>query len=118
MADVRDIGAVTAEALSGKGHEGKSYEITGPEMLSFHQVAERFSEVLGTTIRYIPADPQAYLGILKKVLPEWHANAVSQLFREIAAGAMPHTTDTFRRLMGREPISLTQFVRDHAAAFR
>jgi uncharacterized protein YbjT (DUF2867 family) len=118
MADARDIGAVTAEALSGKGHEGKSYEITGPEMLNFHQVAERFSEVLGTPIRYVPADPQAYLGILKKVLPEWHANAVSQLFGEIAAGAMPHKTDTFQKLMGREPISLAQFVRDHAAAFR
>jgi uncharacterized protein YbjT (DUF2867 family) len=118
MADARDIGAVTAEALSGKGHEGKSYEITGPEMLSFYDVADRFSEVLGTTIRYIPADPKVYLGILLKVLPEWHANAVSQLFGQIASGALPHKTDTFRKLMGREPISLTQFIRDNINAFR
>jgi uncharacterized protein YbjT (DUF2867 family) len=118
MADVRDIGAVTAEVLAGAGHEGMSYEITGPELLTFHQVAERFSEVLGTKITYIPADPVAYLGILRKALPEWHANAVSELFREIAEGVSPHVTDTFRRLMGREPISLAQFIRDHIAAFR
>jgi uncharacterized protein YbjT (DUF2867 family) len=120
MADARDIGAATAEALAGKGHEGKSYEITGPEVISFHQAAERFSEVLGTTITYIPADPEVYLGILKRVLPnEWHANAVSMLFREIAEGvAPPHVTDTFRKLTGREPISLAQFVRDHIGAFR
>ena len=119
MADARDIGAVTAEVLAGKGHEGKSYEITGPELLSFHQVAERFSEVLGTKITYVPADPDAYLAILKRVLPnEWHANAVSALFREIAEGPPPHVTDTFRKLVGRDPISLTQFIRDHIAAFR
>lgn len=118
MADARDIGAATAEVLAGKGHEGKSYEITGPELLTFHQAAERFSEVLGTKITYIPADPEAYLGILKKVLAEWHANAVSQLFREIAEGVTPHVTDTFQKLVGRPPISLTQFIRDHIAAFR
>ena len=119
MADARDIGAVTAEALAGKGHEGQNYEITGPELLTFHQVAERFSEVLGTKISYAPADPATYLGILKRVLPnEWHANAVSALFREIAEGVTPHVTDTFRRLMGREPISLAQFIRDHIGAFR
>jgi uncharacterized protein YbjT (DUF2867 family) len=118
MADARDIGAVAAETLTGKGHEGKSYEITGPELLSFHQVAERFTEVLGTKISYIPADQMVYLGILKRVLPnEWHANAVSELFREIAEGAAPHTTDTFQKLMGRPPISLLQFIRDHRAAF-
>ena len=119
MSDTRDIGAVTAEALSGKGHEGKSYEITGPELLTFGQVAERFSEVLGRKISYVAADPAAYLEILKRVLPnEWHANAVSDLFRGIAAGGLEYTTDTFRKLMGREPISLTQFLRDHAGAFR
>ncbi|MCC7257166.1 MAG: SDR family oxidoreductase [Gammaproteobacteria bacterium] len=118
MADARDIGAVAAEVLAGRGHEGRSYEITGPELLSFHDVAARFSEVLGARIAYVPADPAAYLGILKRVLNEWHANAVSQLFREIAEGPAPHVTDTFRRLLGREPIPLAQFIRDHIAAFR
>jgi uncharacterized protein YbjT (DUF2867 family) len=118
MADARDIGAVAAEVLTGKGHEGRSYEITGPELLTFHQVAERFSEVLGTKISYVAADPAAYLATLKRVLPnEWHVNAVSELFREIAEGPPPHLTDTFQKLTGRPPISLAQFVRDHRAAF-
>ncbi len=120
MIDARDIGAVVAEALAGQGHEGKSYEITGPELLSFHQAAGRFSEVLGTTISYVPADPEAYLALLKRVLPnEWHANAVSALFREIAASVvLPHVTDTVRKLTGREPVSLARFVHDHIGAFR
>lgn len=119
MSDVRDIGAVTAEALAGKGHEGKSYEITGPELLTFAQVAEHFSEVLGRKISYVAADPAAYLEILKRVLPnEWHANAVAELFRGIAEGGLKRTTGTFAKLMGREPIALVQFIRDHIAAFK
>jgi uncharacterized protein YbjT (DUF2867 family) len=119
MNDVRDIGAVTAEALAGSGHERKSYEITGPELLTFAEVAERFSEVLGTKITYVAADPAAYMEILKRVLPnEWHVNAVGELFRGIAEGGLKRTTDTFKKLMGREPISLTQFIRDNIAAFK
>lgn len=120
MADTRDIGAVVAEVLTGEGHEGKSYDITGPEVLDFHQVAERFSAVLGTPISYVAADPAVYLGILKRVLPnEWHANAVSTLFGEIAEGlVLPKRTDTFRELMGREPIALEQFIGDHIDLFR
>jgi uncharacterized protein YbjT (DUF2867 family) len=119
MSDARDIGAVTAEALSGKGHEGKGYEITGPELLTFGEVAERFTDALGTKITYIAADPAAYKEILKKVLPnEWHANAVSDLFRGIAEGGLRRTTDTFKKLMGREPISLARFIQDHIGAFR
>jgi uncharacterized protein YbjT (DUF2867 family) len=118
MSDCRDIGAVTAEVLAGKGHEGKSYEITGPELLTFHDVADRFSEALGTKITYVPADPAAYREILKKVLPnEWHSNAVAELFRQIAEGGLHYKTDTFQKLMGRPPISLLQFVRDHRAVF-
>lgn len=118
MSDTRDIGAVAAEALTGKGHENKSYEITGPELLTFSDVAERFSEILGTKISYVPADPVAYKQILSKVLTnEWHAHAVAELFREISEGGLEHTTDTFRKLMHREPISLAQFVRDYRAVF-
>jgi len=118
MSDCRDIGAVTAEVLVGKGHEGKSYEVTGPELLTFGEAAERFSEVLGRKISYVAADPAVYRQILGKVLSnEWHVNAVSELFRQIAEGGLEHTTNTFRQLMGRDPISLKQFVADHRAAF-
>lgn len=119
MSDARDIGAVTAEALTGEGHRGRSYEITGPEVLTFVELAERFTQVLGTSIRYVAADPAAYREILKKELPsEWHADAVADLFAEVAAGGLGRTTDTFRGLMGRKPISVDQFIRDHIAAFR
>ncbi len=117
MADVRDIGAVGAEVLTGNGHAGKSYEITGPEVLTFHQVAERFSAVLGVKIEYVPMPMDQFRERVKNILEPWHLDAVSQLFGEIAEIGLDHTTNTFRQLIGREPISVRQFVQDHLALF-
>jgi uncharacterized protein YbjT (DUF2867 family) len=118
MADVRDIGAVCAEVLTGKGHAGQSYEITGPEVLTFHDVAERFSEVLGEKVEYVPMPIEQFRERMSKILEPWHLNAVSELFREIDEIGLDHTTDTFRKLIGREPISLKQFIEDNLALFK
>jgi uncharacterized protein YbjT (DUF2867 family) len=118
MADIRDIAAVCAEVLTGEGHTGKSYEITGPEVLTFHDVAKRFSEVLGEKIEYVPMPMDQFRQRMTGVLEPWHLNAVCELFREIAEIGLDHTTDTLRQLMGREPRSVTQFIRDHIAVFR
>lgn len=118
MADIRDIAAVCAEVLTGKGHAGKSYEITGPEVLTFHDVADRFTAVLGEKVEYVPMPTDQFRERMKNVLEPWHLNAVCELFREIAEIGLDHTTDTFRQLMGREPRSVTQFIQDHVALFR
>jgi uncharacterized protein YbjT (DUF2867 family) len=118
MADVRDIAAVCVEVLTGKGHAGKSYEITGPEVLTFYDAADRFSQVLGQKIEYVPMPMEQFRERMKNVLEPWHLNAVCELFQEIAEIGLDHTTDTFRQLMGRDPIALKQFIRDHAALYR
>src|SRR5262245_37898306 len=51
--DIRDINAVAARALTDSGHEGKTYVITGPEALTFQQVAETLSSALGRKIDYV-----------------------------------------------------------------
>ncbi|MEO8224407.1 MAG: SDR family oxidoreductase [Gammaproteobacteria bacterium] len=118
MADARDIGAVCAAVLTGKGHAGKSYEITGPEVLTFHDVAARFTEVLGKKVEYAPMPMAQFRARMTTVLKPWHLNAVCELFQEIADIGLDHTTDTFRKLLGRDPISLRQFIVDHVAVFR
>jgi len=118
MADARDIGAVCAEVLTGQGHAGQSYEITGPEVLTFYDAADQFSAVLGRQIEYVPMPMDQFRERMQNILEPWHLNAVCELFREIAETGLDHTTDTFRRLMGREPRSVTQFIQDHVALFR
>jgi len=120
MIDCRDIGAAFAEVLLGSGHEGRSYEISGPERVTFYDVADQFSEVLGKKIEYVNQDPASYRERIGPFLTsEWHLDAVMRLFSEVADGVRPPAvTDTFSRLVGREPITFRQFVRDHIAVFQ
>ena len=118
MADARDIGAVCAEVLTGEGHAGQSYEITGPEVLSFYDVADRFSEVLGEKVEYVPLPMEQFREKMTGILVAWHLNAVCQLFQEIAEIGLDHTTNTFKQLIGRDPISVRQFIEDHLPAFK
>jgi uncharacterized protein YbjT (DUF2867 family) len=118
LSDARDIGAVIAHVVTSEGHEGKSYEITGPELLDFHQVAQNFSDVLGKPVEYVNQPLEEYRAVLSQYIPdEWHTNAVCQLFAEIADGGLDSVTDTAQTLLGRAPISLAQFIEDHRAVF-
>lgn len=119
MVDVRDIGAVAAVVLTGQGHEGQAYEISGPAALSFHDVADTFTKVLGRKIEYVNVPMAAYRQTLSRFLTnEWHLNAVCELFGEIAAGQPLHVTDTVQKLTGKAPASLEQFIRDHRAVYQ
>jgi NAD(P)H dehydrogenase (quinone) len=116
--DSRDAGAFTAHCLATSGHEGRSHDITGPDRLSFHEVAAVFSRELGRPVRYVPQDPAAYKAHLGKFLASrWHLDAVCDIFAEIAAGYVVDPTDTFARVMGRPATPLAQFIREHRAIF-
>ena len=47
--DIRDIAEVAVAVLTGSGHEGKSYVLTGPEALTYYKVAEKLSAAVGRT---------------------------------------------------------------------
>jgi uncharacterized protein YbjT (DUF2867 family) len=118
LVDVRDIAAVAALALTSAGHQGKIYEITGPRSLTYGEVAEALSSVLGKPVRYVDVPPAAALeAMLSAGTPEWNARAVVELYGEFAAGHAAQTTDTVERLLGRPPLTIEQFARDHASAF-
>lgn len=118
MVDSRDVGDLVGEVLTGSGHEGQSYEITGPELLTFYDVAERLSQVLGKTIEYVDQDPASYRETLSQFLTdEWHLDAVCDEFALLAAGGREYLTDTFKEVLGREPRSLDQFIEDFRGVF-
>ncbi len=117
FADSRDAGFFVAHVLTTPGHANKSYDITSPDKLSFREVGEVFSRELGRKIEYVPSDPVAYKANLGKFLPKWHADAVCDIFAEIARGYVVDPTDTFRQVTGREPTTLVQFIQQHRAAF-
>lgn len=118
MIDCRDIGAATAAVLSGDGHAGKRYELTGPEVLTFADAAARISDALGRKVDYVNVPMDAYRQTLARFLTnEWHLNAVLALFGEIAATRDAYTTDTVQQLAGRKPMALRDFIAQLKAVF-
>jgi uncharacterized protein YbjT (DUF2867 family) len=118
LVDVRDIAAVAVAVLTGTGHERNTYVITGPESLSYHEVADKLSTVLSRPIRYVDVPAAAaHDSMLKAGMPEWNARAVTELYGIFAAGEAAGTTATIQQITRQSPISFDQFARDHAAAF-
>jgi uncharacterized protein YbjT (DUF2867 family) len=119
LVDVRDIAAVAVKALTEAGHEGQVYEITGPELLSYAEVAATLSRVLGKPVTYVDVPPEAARdAMLKAGTPVWNADAFMAMSEAFAAGRFEYTTDVVERVTGQPPIRFEQFARENAAAFR
>ncbi len=117
--DARDIAAVAVEALTTPGHEGKAYELTGPEALSYSDVADRLSTATGRSIIYENISPKTYEQ--EKVSQGWSRASIDTmlaLFADVRAGIDSVVTDTVESVTGRAPLSFQKFARDHASEFK
>jgi uncharacterized protein YbjT (DUF2867 family) len=116
--DLRDVGEVIRDVLTRPGHENKSYDLTGPELLSFAEIAERFSKVLRAPVEFIDQPMGEFAELLQTLgLSEWRVDAVCKELEAIGAGVVDHTTDTVEEILGRPPISLEQYIIDHLSLF-
>lgn len=116
--DARDIARVASIALTNEGHEGRIYELTGPEALSYQEVAEKFSAVLGKEVRYIDVPMEAARqGMLDAGMQAWLADAIVELLEHYITGGAARVTETVKEVTGSEPTSFEQFVRDYGSAF-
>jgi NAD(P)H dehydrogenase (quinone) len=107
-----DVAAVCAELLTSEGHEGRSYDITGGEALSFAEIAERLSGVLGRTVTYEDETlEQARASRAVYGAPDWQVEAWISTYTSVARGDLEQVTDTVERFTGRPPLTLEDVVR-------
>ena len=118
MIDARDIGEVAAKVLTEEGHQGKTYTLTGPAAISFHDIAEMLSEVLGKKVDYIPISlakaKETMLGI---GLSEWKAEVLIEYARAHSQGYSNFTTEDIEQLTGHTATSYKEFATDFERAF-
>ena len=118
LIDPRDVAAVAAVVVADSGHEGRTYLLTGPAAVTYREVAEQLSAALGRPIEFVDVpDGAARDGMVQAGLPPWLADQLVILWQQLRGGAASTTTDVVRVLTGREPRSIAEFARDHAAAF-
>jgi len=117
--DVGDIAEVAATILTGPGHQGKIYPLTGPEALSMAEVAEKLSAATGKRIQYINITPdEAKRAQLAAGLPPFTADALAELFAERRKGKEAQVSPIMETIIGRRPTSFDEFATRNAAIFR
>jgi uncharacterized protein YbjT (DUF2867 family) len=119
MVDARDVAAVAAAiAASPASRAGKTYWLTGPELLSNYDVAAVLSKLLGRTITYRELSFEENRdAMIRAGVPESIAQQNAQAFSLTADGDAAWITDDVPTILGRPARSFEQFATDHAAAF-
>lgn len=92
----------------------RSYHLTGPEAVTFGEVAATLTKVLDRHITYRPASVLGYLTSIRRqglVLPQALVQTI--LHTGLRSGDAEEVTNTIETLLGRPPRSVDQYIRDH-----
>lgn len=120
--DVRDIAAIAVEALTNNNdgrHNGKAYNITGPEAISFGQAARILSEQVGKKISYVSiSEDVARKGMKEIGWNEWRINFLIELYNIIKQGYLEEISTPVEEATGKRALSFSQFAKDYADAFQ
>ena len=119
LVDTRDIAAVAAVALTTAGHEGKAYEITGPEALSFSDLASKIGAAAGKSVKYVNVSPDAAHQDMRAMgMHDWMADALVALYVVFAAGQASGVSEIVQRVTGQPGRTFDQFAKEHAHIFK
>ena len=129
-----DIADVAAAILTSTGHEGRSYDVTGPEALTMAETAERLSAAVGRRITYQDQTPQEARATrstsrLEKYeaerrmltghgLDDYEVEVFVTHFLQIAMGELAEVSDTVPQLTGHPAQSLEEYLRQHPESYR
>lgn len=119
--DVRDIAEAAAIALTTEGHEGKTYNLNGREVLSGSRVASIWSKVLGKPVRYTGEDMDAFEGQMRQQAPAWTAFDLRMMFQGyLERGFVAEDGDVavLTKLLGHPPRAYADFAQETAAAWQ
>lgn len=113
--DTRDVGAVAAKIFTEHGHDGKGYCLTGPSLISLHEIAEALSKAAGQRILYQALTDEQWLdGCRAMGMPPGAGEATLALIAKTRDGFAARITDDVEQILGRKPLSFEQFAQDHA----
>jgi NAD(P)H dehydrogenase (quinone) len=113
-----DIAKVAAQILTSKDHQDKTYVLTGPEALTYADVAARVSAVFARQVDYEDMPEQmAIQQILASGLSPWQAAGTIELFEWIRNGGTDSVTSQVSDLTGNDPRAIDDWLSDQRSTF-
>ncbi|MEU5456679.1 NAD(P)H-binding protein [Streptomyces globisporus] len=115
--DPRDVAAVAVAVLTGAGHEGRAYAVSGPEAITAREQTAQLSRVLGRPLRFEELGPDAARTALLAKYPRPVAEAFLESAERQLAGAKAAVVPTVQEVTGHPARSYRTWAADHADAF-
>jgi uncharacterized protein YbjT (DUF2867 family) len=117
--DAADIAAVAAETLlRPEAHAGAKYALTGPEAITFDDVASTITAVSGQLITYQDIDQETWINAaIAAGVPAGYAPMLRWLTGAIIAGRGSTPTADIETVINRPPTSFQAFAQRHATAW-
>jgi uncharacterized protein YbjT (DUF2867 family) len=117
--DPEDIARVAAVTLTGDGHAGKGYFLTGPQALTAREQVEVIAEVTGRPVEFEEVTPRQFAdSAIQRGTPPQLAGAMEALNELFRAGRAGFVTDDVENLTGKAPATFRAWVERNAGAFR
>ncbi|WNF25411.1 NAD(P)H-binding protein [Streptomyces sp. C11-1] len=115
--DPRDVAAVAVGVLTGTGHEGKAYAVSGPEAITAREQTAQLSRALGRPLRFEELGPDAARAALLAKYPRPVAEAFLESAERQLAGAKAAVVPTVHDVTGSEARPFRTWAADHKDAF-
>ena len=110
--DVNDIADVAVAALTEEGHAYEVYEVTGPRLLTFSELAQEISKAAGRDVPFVQVPAEAFAeAIAESGAPEDVAWLLNYLFETVLDGRNAYVCDGVQRALDREPADFTGYAR-------
>ncbi|HET9933794.1 MAG TPA: SDR family oxidoreductase [Polyangiaceae bacterium] len=114
-----DIADVAIAALTTRDYHDQSLIITGPEALSYGEMAAIIGGAIGKRVRFEQiSDQQAYAGVVRWAGKGLYADAMIDIWRAVREGRLANVSDGVQRVLARKPISFHRWVEENANAFQ
>lgn len=114
--DAEDIAEVATAALLDDRHTGQIYDVTGPELLSFDEVAQRLAGATHRPLQYVPVTLEEFHGGLLQTLGQEWADLLRTIADETLDGRNSWVGDGVQRALGRAPRDFQSFLQQALAA--
>ncbi|WP_440225185.1 SDR family oxidoreductase [Dokdonella sp. MW10] len=107
-----DVADALAAVLTGGGHEGRTYEITGPSAPTGHEVAAELARLRGAPVEAVDVPLEAFATHLAEAgLPPFVVSGVTSFYAALAAGEYAEVSGDVERLTGRPGTPLAAYLR-------
>ena len=116
--DVRDLADVAVAALTKTEHDNKIYSLTGPDALTFAEMAQKLSRAVGRSIMFVDVPPESMRAAFAGLgFPPWQADGLIEEFAMYRRGEATTVEPGVGEALGRPARSFDEFARDYAPVF-